>query len=96
MQVVIKRSGGFAGEAEPPLSLSTETLAAEDAARLEAAVESLFAAGAQAGDVGADLWHYEVTATTDDGERTISLDVGGDPDAPDDPRLTELLRLANP
>ncbi len=96
MQVVIKRSGGFAGGAEPPVTVSTETLAADDVARVESAVESLFAAGAQAGDVGADLWHYEVTATTPEGERTLSLDVGGDPNAPDDPRLAELLRLASP
>jgi hypothetical protein len=96
MHVVIKRSGGFAGDAEPPLSLSTETLATEDASQVEAVVDALFAKGAEASELGADLWHYEVTATTDEGERTLSLDVGGDPDAPDDPRLAELLRLARP
>jgi hypothetical protein len=94
MRVTVSRTGGYAGVDEELGTIVTESLSAEEAARVERTVDALAEAGPS--EVGADLFQYRIDIMTDEGERSLSFADAGDPGAPANPALAELIRLARP
>jgi Emfourin len=93
LKIVVKRSGGFAGQTEELLSLDTAHLDPEAARRV---AERLRAAGyfdlpavLPAETVGADFSHYEIAVTDDTRDHRVSFD---DDDGPRAAQLRSLIQ----
>jgi len=77
MEITVKRRGGFAGLTEDITAINTAHLEAAVAQRVEHRLQSIgffnLPATVFGGTVGADLRVYEITATTDHGQHTVTF-----------------------
>ena len=77
MEITVKRSGGFAGLTEPVAAVNTAQLDAAAAQRVEHILQSIgffdLPATISGGTVGADLLYYEITATEDNRQHTVTF-----------------------
>jgi hypothetical protein len=80
VQIIIKQSGGFAGEVKELLRLDTANVEAplrEKSERLIRDVKFFDLPAVIQGDVGADFTRYEITVSDGDREHTVTFEDDG-------------------
>ncbi len=78
MRISIKRTGGFAGLTEEVAQIDTKDLDTQNGAKVEQLVQKIeffdLPATVSGGEIGADMFHYEVKIEKDALEHSVSFD----------------------
>ena len=92
MRIVIRRSGGYAGEAQTA-GVDTSRLDPARAREVEQLVQQTIAdASERAEPIGADLTRYEITVEDEAGTRSLTFTDDGRPDGGAIKGLIEMLK----
>lgn len=94
MKISVIRSGGFAGLAEKVVEIDTTQIGVATAQQVKQMMQSIgffdLPAFVSGGTIGADLFHYEITASDVGRQHTVGFD---DDDSPETAPLRKLLGI---